>query len=287
MITRRLITFGTVFILLISSCVQVNEKAITKRRELTQKGKKLYAEKIKPLTPEECSRCHFTVYELIQKKGGKHQFECTNCHKKYHIYNPLKQNYSEIMPKCQACHGLIHGEILAKCNKCHINAHSPKDIPMSAFLEKNCLNCHIKQRNEMNQFPSKHKNQSCSSCHTSHGYIPSCIDCHEPHTAWLAEDKQCLACHPAHTPTRSSRFAKDTSNDICATCHGEIVATLDANRSKHHNLTCVSCHKRHKYIPKCKECHKEAHSKKLLEKFKNCSQCHIDPHNLILRAATK
>ena len=270
---------GIACILLVIACAQSAEKKAVK--EESAEKRQLYAEKIKALTPAQCGQCHLPIYDLIQKEGGKHQFECTNCHQEYHVYNPLKQNYAEIMPKCQRCHGLTHGETLDKCSQCHVDSHSPKNIPMNTSLEDGCLTCHPKPGDEMNQFPSKHKDQGCPACHEKHAYIPqSCINCHEPHTVSLTQDKQCLACHPVHSPTQPLKYDRGTSNNICAGCHDEIAAILAANQSKHHDITCVGCHNEHKYVPKCKECHKEPHGKKLLEKFENCLRCHIDPHNL-------
>ena len=273
------VLLGTACILLVIACTQFAEKTAVK--EESAEKKQLYAEKIKALTPAQCGQCHLPIYDLIQKEGGKHQFECTNCHQEYHVYSPLKQNYAEIMPKCQRCHGLTHGETLDKCSQCHVDSHSPKNIPMNTSLEDGCITCHPKPGDEMNQFPSKHKDQGCPACHEKHAYIPqSCINCHEPHTVGLTQDKQCLACHPVHSPTQPLKYDKGTSNNICAGCHDEIAAILDTNQSKHHDITCVGCHNEHKYVPKCKECHKEPHGKKLLEKFENCLRCHIDPHNL-------
>ena len=282
----KVILLGTICILLAIACARLTGKT-TSGEEGDEKWK-LYTEKIKVLTPAQCGQCHLPIYDLIRKEGGKHRFECTNCHQEYHVYNPLKQNYAEIMPKCQRCHGLTHGETLAECSQCHIDSHSPKNIPMNTFLEDECITCHPKPGDEMNQFPSKHKDQGCSACHEKHAYIPSsCMNCHEPHIANLTQDKQCLVCHPVHSPARRLKYAKGTSNDICAGCHDEIAAALAANKSKHHNLACVDCHNEHKYVPKCKDCHKKQHSKKLLEKFENCLRCHIDPHNLPAETTTE
>jgi len=284
----KLILLGAICVLVAIACAEVaTKKAVTPITPEKEKIAGLYVEELKPLTPAQCGQCHMPIYTLIRKEGGKHQILCTQCHQQYHVYNPIKQNWSEIMPKCQRCHGLFHGETLPKCMECHIEPHAPKKIPMSTVLEDNCLTCHPKVGDEMNKFPSKHKDQGCSTCHEKHGYIPSCMDCHEPHTSSLTKNEQCLVCHPVHSPTQRLKYAKDTPNDICASCHDEIAVTLDASKSKHHDVACVACHSKHKYVPKCQECHKKPHSERLLKKFKNCLQCHIDPHNLPAKTAVK
>jgi hypothetical protein len=120
---------------------------------------------------------------------------------------------------------------LDECSQCHIDSHSPKNIPMNTFLEDGCLTCHPKPGDEMNQFPSRHKDQGCSACHEKHAYIPpSCMDCHEPHTASLTQDEQCLACHPVHSPAQRLKYAKGTSNDICTgSCHMSLATALPAH----------------------------------------------------------
>ena len=283
----RFILLGAICVLIIIACAQEGVKKPTLPTKERPQVAELYLKKPKPLTPIQCGQCHMSLYMLVRKEGGRHQIECTKCHTQYHVYNPIKQNWSEIMPKCQRCHGLFHGETLPKCMECHIEPHAPKKIPMSTVLEDNCLTCHGKVGDEMKQYPSLHKQQACSLCHERHGYIPSCMDCHEPHTTSLTKNEQCLACHPVHSPTRRLKYAKETPNEICASCHDDIATTLAKNKSKHHDVACVACHNKHKYVPKCEECHKEPHSKQLLKKFKNCLQCHIDPHNLPAKTVVK
>ena len=109
------------------------------------KTSSLYAGEITPMSPAECGRCHSSVYNLIKNEGGKHQIECVKCHTKYHAYSPVKQNWDQIMPKCQECHGLFHGEKFPVCAQCHAEPHAPKkQITASAELAKACGDCHAK-----------------------------------------------------------------------------------------------------------------------------------------------
>jgi len=276
--------------ILLVACVPPTAKKEEAKIPLEKETKKvapLYAQELKPMAPAECGRCHSPIYNLIRKQGGKHQINCVRCHKKFHRYNPIKKNWAKIMPKCQNCHGLYHGEKLAQCMKCHVEPHAPKNIPMSSILEKNCLTCHGEVGKEMKKYPSLHSEQACSMCHEKHGYIPSCMDCHEPHIASLTTNKQCLICHPVHSPLRPLKFPEDTSNAICAACHAEVAETLDANQSKHHSVACIKCHSVHKYIPKCTQCHPKTHSKTLIKQFPDCLKCHIDPHNLPVKKVAR
>jgi hypothetical protein len=87
----KVILLGTVCILLVIACAQLTGKTTPEEKAAAEKWK-LYVEKIKALTPAQCGKCHLPIYNLIREEGGKHRFECTNCHQKYHEYNPLKQN---------------------------------------------------------------------------------------------------------------------------------------------------------------------------------------------------
>jgi hypothetical protein len=240
-----------------------------------------YTQDIAPLTPVECARCHSSVYNQIKTEGGKHQLDCVKCHIKYHAYNPNKQNWNEIMPKCQTCHGLYHGEKVTACMDCHSEPHAPKkQITTGAELAKMCNDCHGKVAQELQQNPSKHTLVQCSMCHhDKHGYIPSCMECHKPHTSDMTI-KDCLACHPAHSPINIV-YGDDVRNEVCGGCHSQPFDKIKTTASRHGQVTCVKCHhNKHKYVPQCQECHGQPHGEVVLKKFPNCLQCHIDVHDL-------
>lgn len=244
------------------------------------KPKSPYEMEIKPLTPDECARCHFSIFSQIKNEGGKHKFDCVNCHVKFHAYNPRKQNWDDIMPKCKTCHGLIHGEKFSNCSQCHNNPHAPKtQMAMTPEFTKACAECHAKVADVLVKNPSKHTKVACSMCHhTKHGYIPSCMECHKPHTAKQTV-KECLSCHPVHSPL-IIKYTETVPNEVCGSCHGKVFETLTSSKSKHRNVACAKCHSKHRYIPKCEECHGKPHGEGLLKKFPNCLQCHGDVHNL-------
>ena len=238
-----------------------------------------YTREIRPLTPEECGRCHYQVYESLRKSGGKHQgLLCTQCHKKYHVYNPVKKNWTEIMPKCYGCHKFPHGSSVKGCQTCHVNPHAPKKISMRAIRGK-CVKCHPRPVEELKKYPSKHTKVGCYGCHTNrHGYVPKCSDCHEPHVQGQ-KMADCLVCHPVHSPTRIS-YPVNTPNQVCGSCHDTEYNHLKERITKHSALTCAKCHPQHGKILACTKCHGRPHSEAMLERFPKCIQCHIDPHYL-------
>jgi len=263
----------------IQQVAQVQEK--TPEPVVESKPKSLYEQDVKPLTPVECARCHYSVFSQIKNDGGKHQLECTFCHKKFHAYNPIKQNWNEIMPKCQECHGLYHGEKVTNCAECHSKPHAPKNqMTMSEDLATACSDCHGAVSQELQNNPSKHTQVACSMCHhDKHGYIPSCAECHKPHTLSHTEDKECMACHPVHMPLNIS-YPQTVSNDVCGGCHQAVYDKLSNSTSKHRTVACAACHTKHKYIPQCQECHGQPHGEVVLKKFPDCLACHGDVHDL-------
>jgi len=242
---------------------------------------------IKPLSTAECGQCHLSVFQAIKTDGGRHQIDCVQCHTEYHVYNPRKKNYDEIMPKCALCHlsaseGPFHGEskVLTPCLDCHADPHKPLKIPMPA--EAACPQCHTKEDNEIKNYPSKHATDvACTNCHAEkHGYIPECSACHESHSPEIQLATQdCMSCHPGHKPTQIV-YAKETPSAICAGCHGEVNDLLQRNVTKHTAALCADCHPAHKEIPACSRCHGEPHSKTMLVDVTKCGDCHGTAHDL-------
>ena len=259
------------------------------KEEKVPSGAALYEQPVKPLTPVECARCHYPIFKDLKESKSKHRFECTKCHQQFHVYNPIKKNWEEIMPKCERCHQLPHGKDFPKCLQCHENPHSPLSIPFDVLVQKRkvgkkeiiqCALCHKNEANEMNAHVSKHNEVGCQGCHAEkHGYIPNCLDCHEPHVEGQTYE-DCLICHSPHNPTLIKLYPEETDNAVCGSCHTEIYENLKTHHTKHSDLYCATCHTKHGYIPKCQDCHGEPHSADLHKKFPDCLKCHIDPHKL-------
>ncbi|NVM20888.1 MAG: cytochrome C [Desulfobacterales bacterium] len=248
-----------------------------------------YKKEVKPLTPAECGRCHFSVFDAIKKEGGKHRIDCVRCHTKFHAYSPRKKNYNKIMPKCASCHvsksgGPFHGKDsrLTPCLRCHADPHKPLAI-RSSKIETSCDLCHKKQSNEIKEYPSKHKTDvSCTDCHAEkHGNIPECSECHdESHSPDVALSvKECMACHPVHKPTQIT-YGKETLSTICAGCHKKAYGLLQKKVTKHTRVKCAECHPAHKKIPACTVCHKKPHPRSMTVDLTKCGSCHGIAHAL-------
>lgn len=237
-----------------------------------------YEAELVKLTVAQCGQCHTAYFKAIKEEGGRHQFDCQNCHQKFHAYNPNRGNWAEIMPQCSSCHTLPHGPKQTECLACHANPHTPKNVVMGDRLNKNCADCHASPVEQLQKFPSKHTQVACSACHTSHGYIPSCFMCHEGHYKEQPLES-CLPCHPVHRPLEIV-FQKNVELKTCSGCHDKVFGVWSGSRSKHAKVSCVDCHKQHGKIPNCSECHGATpHNASLHEKFPNCLTCHLDPHD--------
>lgn len=238
-----------------------------------------YAVQPLPLTAIQCAQCHTSPFQGLKDNGGRHQFECQNCHNLLHAYSPRKGNYDAIMPKCASCHDALHGAKINDCLACHSNPHTPRKIAATSLITTFCYDCHASIRKQLDTVPSKHTKVACTMCHTSHGFKPSCFTCHKPHVEGQTVP-QCLQCHPVHQP-RNIVFPTTTPSNTCSTCHSPIVTKLAKGASKHAALTCVTCHKgKHRFIPQCTDCHGKPHNASFHAKVPRCLTCHIDVHDL-------
>jgi len=244
----------------------------------TASGADLYAVSPQPLTVAQCGQCHVAQFGGLKDKGGRHRFDCRNCHEVFHAFNPRKGNWEELMPKCSKCHEPPHGDQFTNCLTCHVNPHTPRQVPMNKELTSNCGVCHSGPAKQLNEFPSAHTEQGCDTCHTKHGFIPNCLDCHEPHLPGQTMDV-CTSCHQVHKPLQIA-LAPDASAETCGACHDAIYAKWKNTKSKHGKVNCSLCHTVHGKIPECTQCHATPHDKNILSKFTSCLDCHLDPHDL-------
>ena len=239
----------------------------------------LYAVTPVPLSPGQCAQCHNSVFGGLKKSGGKHRFDCQQCHQVIHSYSPKKANWDELMPKCSSCHSDIHGPANKDCSSCHANPHTPGKVAMTQRLTSACVSCHAAPKADLVKFPSKHSKVSCEKCHTSHGFKPSCFACHKPHYR-DQEIKTCAKCHPVHKPKQVT-YENTEPALTCGSCHTQVFAQWTKTPSLHSKVNCAVCHKTsHGYIPQCTECHKAPHPKSILDRFPKCLDCHLDVHDL-------
>jgi predicted CXXCH cytochrome family protein len=270
---------------------EVGKPAAPAEEVVRAEAARIYEVEIKPLTVAECGQCHFSIFETIKETGAKHRIECVRCHREYHVYNPRKQNYDEIMPKCASCHlgpdgGPFHGEHrnLTPCLACHADPHKPLIIPMEQ-VETSCALCHTKENKEIQNYPSKHTTDvACADCHAErHGYIPDCSACHEPHSPDVElATADCMACHPVHRPTQIEYSSEDTPSPICAGCHDRAYDLLQKKETGHTAVKCSECHPAHKEIPPCSRCHGAPHSASMVMDMTNCGACHGIAHDLAM-----
>jgi len=239
-----------------------------------------------PLTPSQCGQCHSSHYKNLRIDGARHQFDCQMCHTTIHAYNPKKGNYEALMPKCANCHDMPHGKVITDCATCHTNPHTPKKVAMGPRLTNNCAECHTGPKQQLVQFPSKHGKFDCSRCHTSHGFIPKCATCHKPHYANQAADS-CTKCHQVHKPLQVDWNKDVATAETCNACHSKIVSKWRSSPSRHSKVACAQCHHdKHRFKPKCQECHAAPHPPVFLTRFPNCLTCHLDVHDPVGKKAT-
>jgi len=189
------------------------------------------------LSNEHCVFCHKKQPATIDAKGGKHKTEvgCLDCHIEH---PPEGQN---AVPECSMCHsGKPHYD-LENCGSCHSDTHAPLDLTIEGEVSEPCLSCHEQQGIEVRDYPSAHTDVACNECHIKHKYIPQCTECHEKHSVDM-DQAACLSCHPVHKPLEIT-YDMEMPSRYCTSCHGEAGSLLAANTTKHHELSCVFCHR--------------------------------------------
>lgn len=241
----------------------------------------LYTKEITPMAPVECGRCHISIYNIIKDKGAKHQLDCMECHKRFHIYRPGKVEYHQILPRCVDCHKEPHGKEMIQCFDCHAEAHAPAKITEGTLLNESCGVCHLEVGKKIKAKPSRHTDLDCFFCHSEHGLIPECMSCHDAHTKEMTE-ADCLACHPAHMPLQIT-YSLDAPHTTCSICHQKAYEDLQTNSTKHTVLTCARCHPEHRQIPQCESCHGKPHKLSIHKGYPQCGDCHNTAHDLPLR----
>lgn len=238
-----------------------------------------YAVEPHPLTLAECARCHPVQFGSLKAEGGKHRFACRECHEVFHAYNPRRDNFIELMPKCASCHAEPHGAEITDCLSCHSNPHAPLTVAATSELGGLCATCHGSPARALQGAPSAHTEMGCQSCHhQEHGYIPDCAECHAPHY----QDQsfgECTGCHPAHEPLNVTLSARDDAAS-CGGCHPGVFDKWRTTPSKHGEVNCTVCHRGHGQIPDCHQCHQPPHGEKLLEMYPDCLTCHLDVHDM-------
>lgn len=227
------------------------------------------------LSVADCVKCHSEQPAQIAANGASHKTEidCQACHGGH------RPSVASNIPKCSDCHaGSAHYEV-DNCLGCH-NPHQPLNVNLTGEHKTVCVSCHSGPQKQMVASPSKHATFACNFCHAdTHGTIPNCVDCHEPHSASMTQDN-CATCHQAHKPLDLS-YPASTASQLCAACHDSANAILMASPAKHSQIACVTCHaNKHMTVPLCTDCHGLPHAQAMHDRFPKCGECHNVAHDL-------
>jgi len=227
------------------------------------------------LSVGDCVKCHKVQPKEIAAAGVSHkdEIDCIDCHAGH---RPISDGN---IPACAQCHEGKEHYALDDCLRCH-NPHEPLNVVLEGELKAECLTCHTEQNAQLVANPSSHTDVSCNFCHAEkHRVIPVCTECHEPHSEQMTQN-DCSVCHAAHQPT-ILEYPETTQSLLCAACHDDAFAQLQASQTKHHEVGCVECHaNRHKTVPQCSDCHGMPHSPGIHAKFSECGNCHNTAHDL-------
>ena len=231
------------------------------------------------LAPNDCQKCHKLQIDEIAASGGAHRdaVSCVDCH----LEHPPKG--TQAIPACAMCHEVSDNAHFTSpdCLGCH-PPHSPRNIEFSQAtrVRAACSGCHQVQDDELFNYPSNHSVLDCKECHLQHGTFVSCLECHEPHLEAQTYDN-CRDCHRPHMPLKVA-YKNTIEPAACVVCHPQVGKILAENRTRHHDLLCVYCHKsQHKQIPGCVTCHGESHYRAIRVNFSDCNDCHVGPHDLV------
>ncbi len=225
------------------------------------------------LSVDDCAKCHNEQPAQIAASGASHQTEidCQACHEGH---RPSVENN---IPNCNDCHeGSGHYEV-ENCLGCH-NPHQPLNVNLDGEHKKVCVSCHAGPNKEMVASPSMHATFACNFCHAdTHGNIPECIDCHEPHSESMTQ-ANCATCHQAHQPLELTYPATADHSFVPHVMIRSLRLFLPARPNTARSLAqpvtrpsiklCLSvtnatvmphAASMHERFPKCGECHNVAH----------------------------
>jgi hypothetical protein len=162
----------------------------------------------------------------------------------------------------------------------------------TALTVEDCGKCHTHEYQLITARGRAHKVKvTCLECHAGHrplsaDNIPECSDCHgrRPHAEMIdcsschGQKENCRACHQVHQPL--ARTDGKTALAHCRVCHPRAFELLQATTTKHHDLSCGYCHREHRKIPQCSDCHGLPHSAGTHKIFR-CNNCHGIAHDLV------
>lgn len=151
-----------------------------------------------------------------------------------------------------------------------------QSLAAAQLSNDDCVKCHKAVQDIVDAKGNKHKTAvSCSDCHKGHPpmvskdkIIPLCSECHAGKKHY--EIGNCRTCHSnPHAPVDMKLAANLTAP--CLSCHEKQGEEMKTHQTKHSKFFCTTCHKAHKQIPPCMQCHRP-HSSDMTEK--DCQVCH-------------
>lgn len=243
--------------------------------------------------------------EQFKLKPGARGNLCLKCHTPFkeklarkYLHTPLKKN------ECTGCHNAhtsSHGKMLAVepekvCSACHPPMVSNKAKSVHKVVaEGGCMKCHDPHSAASRDNLLKEGKQLCFSCHKALGEkLAKTKVRHAP------VEKDCLACHQAHSSDSGPFLLKKDVTQLCTGCH----KTDKPQFLKRHMgypvaaSRCTGCHDPHgsdnnglllknvhSPVSKrmCNQCHEESTSATPLKTKKEgltlCRGCHNDMFN--------
>lgn len=194
-----------------------------------------------------CTKCH----EIGNKVSNS---RCLDCHREIKASMDRNRGYhasAEVRPKdCAQCHSDHHGRNfdMVRFDEKQFN-HNLTNYPLTgAHKQIDCRQCH--QPDHIADQNLKKRRE------TFMGLDTKCASCHQDvHRATLGND--CAKCHTTSDFAPASQFNHDKTNFALS--------------GKHKNVQCIECHRKETVNGGVFQ-----HFDGVL--FKNCNNCHDDPH---------
>lgn len=224
-----------------------------------------------------CSACHEELSLGFTDSGAAHQqnLACVDCH----LAHPPTETRPVV---CSVCHDDEESQHFARdnCRQCH-DPHAPllQDLTALTEVRSLCADCHAEQLAVLETGATAHaEDLDCNQCHERHAESPSCLTCHQGHTAQL-QPADCVQCHNPHRPL-PVEFLAGIKAKLCRSCHPQTVADFESGGDAHlAELDCIDCHQQHPpgndVIPECVNCHARDDNQHFASG--DCRGCH-NPH---------
>jgi hypothetical protein len=225
-----------------------------------------------------CDRCHSTSqWREVSKfdhsssrfrlTGAHTKTPCVKCHPAVSFAGAAKPvvRYTGIpFAQCSACHRDVHnGAFTADCSQCHTD-----------LAWKPARNTAVSFDHSRTKFPllGKHEAVACNQCHKTADF-----------KAPVAHDR-CAACH---RDVHAGQFATRNDHGECGSCHTADGWRPSTYTMQSHAASAYPLLGKHAAV-RCDACHKPAGAATLYRiAFRNCTDCHHDPHAGQFTAAAK